>query len=119
MTFGECVYFPPSVPFTIAVLCYLNRLHHMSANCVVKQVYNELKSLHDVNFTTWVTHAEVLLGQYNIDIELDRNHFKSLCKQAVQDRFISDWEDGMNDIVKHPILLTYVKIKIHLAWNHI
>ena len=62
MTLGECGHFPPSVPCAISVLCYLNRLHHMSDHRVVKQVFIELKRLHDLSFPTWVTQAEILIN---------------------------------------------------------
>ena len=39
MTTGECGRFPPSTACQIAVLCFTNRLHHMSNDKLVKKVY--------------------------------------------------------------------------------
>ena len=37
ITFGECGILPPSVYSQISVLCFMNRLHHLSDNTVAKQ----------------------------------------------------------------------------------
>ena len=42
MVYGECGILPPSVYCTVSTMCYMNRLHHMPNNSIVKQVYNEL-----------------------------------------------------------------------------
>ena len=65
---GECGMLPPSVQCTISVLSFINRLHHMPANTVVKKVYEELTSLHSVGFMTWVTRVRELVTKYDMDI---------------------------------------------------
>ena len=61
MVYGECGILPPSVYCTVSTMCYMNRLHHMPNNSIVKQVYNELFKLHQMGFVTWVTRVGELV----------------------------------------------------------
>ena len=38
MVYGECGILPPSVHCSVSTMCYMNRLHHMSDNSIVRQV---------------------------------------------------------------------------------
>ena len=49
---GECGRMPPSIKCTVNTLCFLNRLMYMDDDCIVKQVYFELKDLADQGFNT-------------------------------------------------------------------
>ena len=61
MVYGECGVLPPSVYCTVSTMCYMNRLHHMPDNSIVRQVYNELFKLHQMGFVTWVTKVGELV----------------------------------------------------------
>ena len=52
---GESGKFPPSVYCIISVMCFVNRLHHMDASRIPKQVYNEMVHLSEHGFTNWTS----------------------------------------------------------------
>ena len=69
MVYGECGILPPSVYCTVSTMCYMNRLHHMPINSIVKQVYNKLFKLHQMGIVTWVTRVGELVETYSINID--------------------------------------------------
>ena len=81
----------------------------MPENSLVKWVFNELTNLDDMGFKTWVTSVRELASRYNmsLDSELNVNVFKQKCQQALNLKFISDWQFETNDESKHPILKSY------------
>ena len=77
----------------------------MPENSLVKRVFYELTNLDDMGFKTWVTRVRELA--LSLDSELNVNVFKQKCQQALNQKFISDWQFEINDESKHPILKTY------------
>ena len=55
--YGDLGILPPSMYCKVSAMCYINRLHHMPNDSIAKQVCNELAKLHQLCFTTWVTHV--------------------------------------------------------------
>ena len=78
----------------------------MPENSLVKRVFYELTNLDDMRFKTWITTVRELASRYNmsLDSELNVNVFKQKCQQALNQKFISDWQFEINDESKHPIL---------------
>ena len=111
MVYGECGILPPSVYCTVSTMCYMNRLHHMPYNSIVKQVYNELFKLHQMGFVTWVTRVAELVETYSINIDDSPAKFKSECKRSVFGEFTRKWTEDVQNIQRNPILRTYCKIK--------
>ena len=109
ITLGECGEIPPSVICHKNAMCYYKRLQGMPENSLVKRVFYELTNLDDMGFKTWVTSVRELASRYNmsLDSELNVNVFKQKCQQALNQKFISDWQFEINDESKHPILKTY------------
>ena len=52
MVYGECGMLPPSIYCNVSAMCYINRLHHVPNDSIVKQVYNEHVKLHQLGFKT-------------------------------------------------------------------
>ena len=111
MTTGECGRFSPSTACQIAVLCFTNRLHHMSNDKLVKKVYCVLMELNDQGFTTWATDALKLVNDLGLDLNDVRKNLEINCKHAVQSNYIATWFANLHDIQSHPILRTYRTIK--------
>ena len=111
MVYAECGILPPSVYCTVSTMCYMNRLHHMPDNSIVKQVYNELFKLHQMGFVTWVTRVGELVETYSINIDDSPAKFKSECKRSVFGEFTRKWTEDVQNIPRNPILRTYSKIK--------
>jgi hypothetical protein len=114
ITVGECGQLPPSVYAHYNVLCYAERLSRMSGNRLVRDVYEALKCLHFNGFHTWVTDVYRLKDLYNIRIDTNTisvKSYKRFYKDAVANVYISQWKDGLTDIVSNPILRTYNLIK--------
>ena len=120
MVYWECGILPPSIYCNVSAMCYINRLHHMPNDSIVKQVYNELAKLHQLGFTTWVTHVNemvdtYLLDMYRIQIWISVAEFKSECKRIVGNRFINMWTEQVQNIHSNPILRTYCNIKCNFG----
>ena len=111
MTTGECGRFPPSTACQIAVLCFTNRLHHMSNDKLVKKVYRVLMELNDQGFTTWATDALKLVNDLSLDLNDVQKNFAINCKHAVQSNYIATWFANLHAIQSNPILRTYRTIK--------
>ena len=78
----------------------------MPNDSIVKQVYNELAKLHQLGFTTWVTHVSEMVDSYLLDIDCSPAEFKSECKRTVGNRFINMWTEQVQNIHNNPILRT-------------
>ena len=113
MVYGECGILPPSIYCNVSAMCYINRLHHMPNDSIVKQVYNELAKLHQLGFTTWVNHVSEMVDTYLLDINCPPA--ESECKRTVGNRFINVWSEQIKNIHSNPILRTYCNIK----WNFV
>ena len=108
---GECGVLPPSVQCIISVLCYMNRLHNLPNDLLVKQAYCEMLRLENNGFCTWTSNVCELARSYGLDISLTTKDFQKNCKQVVRQSFISNWFNNVNNIVRNPLLRTYQKIK--------
>ena len=115
MVYVECGILPPSIYCNVSAMCYINRPHHMPNDSIVKQVYNELAKLHQLGFTTWVTHVSEMVDTYLLDIDCSPAEFKSECKRTVGNRFINMWTEQVQNIHSNPILRTYCNIKCNFG----
>ena len=99
ITLGECGEIPLSVICHKNAMCYYKRLQGMPENSLVKRVFYELTNLDDMGFKTWVTSVRELASRYNMsfDSELNVNVFKQKCQQALNQKFISDWQFEISD----------------------
>ena len=111
ITFGECGILAPSVYTQISVLCFMNRLHHMSENTIVKQMYNELCKLHSLGFDAWISKVSELTQHFCLNIDMTTSEFKKVCKQTLVNSFISTWDAERQNLEKNHILRFYNKIK--------
>ena len=107
VVYGECGILPPRVYCAVSTKCYMNRLHHMPDNSIVRQAYNELFKLHQMGFVTWVTRVGELVDTYSINIDDSPAKFKSECKRSVFGKFTHD----VQNIQRNPIMRTYCNIK--------
>ena len=53
-------------------------------------------------FDTVVKPIRELIHSYNLNIEMDNESFKRVCKGAVSNKFIEDWTAELNDTQKKP-----------------
>ena len=105
MVYGECGMLPPSLYCNVSAMCYINRLHHMPNDSIVKQVYNELVKL---------TQVSELVDTYHLDIDNIPTEFKFECKESVANRFIDTWMEQVQNTHSNPILRTYCNFKHNL-----
>jgi hypothetical protein len=111
ITYGECGQMALSQSILQASACFLNRIHHKPSNSLVSRVYKELSKFHQLGFKTWVTSSYEILHSLGLWFDSDLDKFKRNCKNVVKEKFITNWENELNNIEKNPILRTYVKIK--------
>ena len=66
----------------------------MSSNALVKKVFDELKKIDDMGFKTWITTVRELASRYDISLnsELEFDAFKKVCTDAVDQKFIAEWQ---------------------------
>ena len=107
ITVGEYGMFPPSIFCKVALLNYYNRLQNMPETWIAKQVFNELRHLHELGFTNWITDALNTFSFYNLETTSDLKRFKYTSKKCVRDYYINTWISELNDIRKNPLLRTY------------
>ena len=108
---GEYGRLPPSTACHISALCFMNRLHHMSDDKLVKKVYCKLRNLNSQGFTNWATDALKLVNYLDLNITEDSKTFTNNCKQIVRNNFVSTWFINLHDLQLNPILRTYRTIK--------
>ena len=89
---GECGRLPPSNQCTIHALCYMNRMMYTNEGSLVKQVYHELRSLHDQWFNTWITKMHKLADDYQMNLSQDPAKFHHNWKTVVRTNHIKTWE---------------------------
>ena len=104
---GETGQILPSVNCDYYVMSFLNRVNNMSNTTIVKQVYNELYSLHNLGFKNWYSDALKLFTNYNLDMIGNQDIFKIVAKLSIEDKFKRQWLNDIHDSVKHPIARTY------------
>ena len=119
ITNGEVGCIPTGVKCHIRALCYYIRVKRMSNDCLLKKAFNQLVSLQEVGFPTWIGRIYKLASKYNIHLESmskDKN-YKSHCKLHVTNQYISNWFTSLNDIKTNPLLRTYVTWKDHFMFE--
>ena len=92
IVYGELGFIPPSVDAHIKILCYYNRLRHLSREKLVRHAFDCLMSLHNQGFNTWTRSVEVLARRLRFDIgDTNITNFKLTCKNHVRNSFIENW----------------------------
>ena len=112
MVLGECGHYPPSLSCRISLLCYLNRLEHLSNDHLAKRMYCEMKNMNKFGFNTWITNAHKMVKFYDVDISLNINEFKTVCAAKVKGHFVYNWHSELNNTSKNPIIRTYNTFKL-------
>ena len=111
MNTWECGRFLSSTACQISVLCFTNRLHHMSNYKLVKKVYCDLVELNGQGLTTRATDALKLVNNLGLDLNDVQKTFEINCKHVVQSNYIATWFANLHDIQSNPILRTYGMMK--------
>ena len=79
---------------------------------IVKDVFDELKRLHELCFSNWWIKVNDLAQQFNINLNAtDINEFKTTCKIIVQNEFMRQWTSDLRDTAVNPKLRMYRTIK--------
>lgn len=111
ITIGESGQYPPSVACKISLMNFTNRLYHMPDSTLAKQVFNELRHLHELGFHTWISETFAMATEYNLDLSRNVSDFKIVSKNNVRAKFRNDWDEELHDIERNPILRTYITFK--------
>ena len=111
MSYGESGQLPISLDCESNVCKFLNRVKHMGNNTLVNKVYLELCSLQECGFNTWVGKAEDMVNKYDLSFDSNLNKFKNSVKKLIENSFISNWEENINDSITNPGLRTYKLFK--------
>ena len=107
MVYGESGQIPPSIDCLYNVFCFLNRVSFMNDNTIVKKVYNELFILQECGFETCLGKARILMNNYGLTFNSNKNDFKRNTKLILRNNFIKEWSNEMCNIEKNPIIRTY------------
>ena len=87
----------------------------MPDSTLAKQVFNELKNLHELGFHTWASEVLALGREYDIDFSCKLSQFKNVSRNNVRAKFRNNWFDELQDIEQNPILRTYNTFKSSFA----
>ena len=120
ITLGECGVIPPSIICHKQVMCYYKRLYNMSSNALVKKVFDELKKMDDMGFKTWITSVRELASRYDISLnsELEFDAFKKVCTDAVEQKFIAEWQNDVKMKANIRFWGLIENLKPDMNWNH-
>ena len=108
---GESGQILPSISCVYNVLTYFNRVHNMSNDLLVKQVFDELCRLHKCGFHNWYSDALKMMELYNLDVNSNHGIFKIVAKLSVEHGFKNDWLCKIRDTVNNPGARTYKLFK--------
>ena len=113
ITMGESGIIPPTIKCHRNAILYFIRLNNLPPGSVVKNVFLELKQLHNTGFRNWYTNVCELASSYNIDICSYKfsDATKNQIKIKLRSHFIRNWMHDLQDEIKFPILRTYRLIK--------
>ena len=111
MVIGETGFILPSVDCIRNTVCFHNRITHMDNSFLVREVYDELKNLHECGFPTWFSKAYDILRDNSLEIDISRSNFKQASKDTLINKFKSNWFRQIDNIEEHPILRQYSKFK--------
>ena len=62
---------------------------HMNDGSRLKQLYHDLKSLHDQGFNTWVNSMHKLADDYQMNLSQDPAKFHHNCRIVVRTNYIN------------------------------
>ena len=81
----------------------------MQKGSVVKSVFDELKSLHDIGTNCWYSKVLELGKTYNIDPLLFEysNDTKSSIRSIIRCHYIDKWKSNLVNLTMYPILRSY------------
>ena len=68
ITMGECGVLPPSIKCHQNALLYFIRLNNLPQGSVVKSVFLEMQSMHNLGFKNWYSAIIELATSYKLDI---------------------------------------------------
>ena len=112
MIYGDSGRLPLSLQCINNVLKYYHRLMHMPKQKLARRVFDELNSLHEQGFTTWVTKANHLVHKHGIELNTTNyREFKHVCSEKLKAKYIETWQEELVDVAKNPLLRFYNTIK--------
>ena len=113
ITIGEAGMIPPSVKCHENVVLNFIRLNCMSKGSVVKSIFDELQSFHNVGIKCWYSGVLELGKTYGIDpLSYDYSEStKRNIKTIFRNHFIRNWKLDIQNHYKYPILRIYNRIK--------
>ncbi len=117
--YGEFGVYPIETRLICNVLKFLHRLHNMSHSIPAAKVYDDLCTLADAGYDTWVKRARDLYSQFqnisNINLEsflsLSKSSMKCKLKSAFHKAYDQSWLHQLNDSENCPKLRTYKTFK--------
>ena len=116
ITIGEAGIIPPSIKCHISVILNFIRLKCMTKGPVVKSVFDDLESQHNVGISCWYSKVLELAKSYDIDpLTYDFSEAtKNKIKASIKSQYVRNW---MSDMHKFPILRMYKTIKCKFGYE--
>ena len=109
---GESGQLPTSVLCHINVLCFYNRLQNLDSKCIVRVIFDEPQTFHEMGFNNWITKVNGLVLKLNINLHCtDTNLFKMYCKTIVKNDYTRRWTENLCDVDRYLYLKMYRTIQ--------
>jgi hypothetical protein len=111
--YGDTGRFPLSLRIKVKQIKYWVRVVKMCDNTIVKQVYNMMLQLDNLNCITWCSTIRKTLYEYGFNQCWELQETMSLVnlvadfKKSVYSRYTAWWQVEINNTVKHPLLRVY------------
>ncbi len=123
--YGEYGIYPLEVRLQGNVIKFLHRLENMPPSSPVKWVYDDLRSLHNCGFRTWVTKAFEIFREIEGPMSLSFEKFlalhggkmKNIVKKTLLDKYRSNWFDNITNVDLNPKLRSYNEFKTEFCFE--
>ncbi|XP_053395338.1 uncharacterized protein LOC128555792 isoform X1 [Mercenaria mercenaria] len=118
MVYGELGMLPITLQAKSRLLCYWSKLLNTKDNKICKILYKTILHLHNSNIHTspWISFVkcnldELGLSEYFINQKVTNlRHFKSLVKTRLQDHFVQNWNNSVDNSHKCLVYRMYKKV---------
>ncbi len=123
--YGEYGIFPLEVRLQANVIKFLHRIVNMPQTSPARWMYNDLFSLHNCGFKTWVTKAldifqdieSSLSLTFEKFVELDCRKMKTTIKKLLLDKYHTLWLNSISNQDENPKLRSYKLFKTEFCFE--
>ena len=120
--YGETGRFPLVLRRQLKSIKFWCKILALPDDNILKMVYNNLLTLTNVGFKTWVSRIEDLLCKVNMSHLFEEQKCSKFniieYEKAIYEMYVTEWFQEINDVAKNPKLRTYCLFKLDFEMEH-